>query len=298
MIKSLSINRFPDGFPYTAAEMHDALLKFPFKPCEATQELSVGWLPFVEHGDLAHRVKEYIVMVLGIEKKSVPGLVLKREVERLLKEYVNQHGRTPGKTDRTAIKDAAKDNLLPRAFPTLSTVLVWIDTKTGTLNFDNVSTAKIDLAMKALIAAFPSNFPAVAPVLTATQPGSAMSEWLLNAAPANFTLDNSCELMLPVDGKPTIKYVRHNLEGEDIPKFLADGKVPISLGMTWNDRLSFTLTEAFTFKSIKPTEVLTNERMGEHAESNAEVAEADFLMVADDLSSMTVHLIKEMGGIA
>ena len=79
-----------------------------------------------------------------------------------------------------------------------------------------------------------------------------MAAWLmLGDAPLRFVLDQDLELQAVDQTKATVRYVRHPLEGKEIQQHLNSGKFVTRLGLTWNDRVSFVLTEKLEIKRLQ-----------------------------------------------
>jgi recombination associated protein RdgC len=52
-------------------------------------------------------------------------------------------------------------------------------------------------------------------------------------------MDQDTELSSPGKGNPTVRYVGHELEADDMRHHIEAGKKCMRLAMTWNDRISF-----------------------------------------------------------
>ena len=134
---------------------------------------------------------------------------------------------------------------------------------------------------------------------TLRSPASAMAEWLSKSeAPGTFTIDQDLELRAPDASHATVRYARHTLEGRDIRDHLSAGKQVVRLGLTWNDRISFVLTEHLQVKRILFLDILKREDGGEEGEESDEEEkfEIDFALMTGELSLMLADLIKALGG--
>jgi recombination associated protein RdgC len=131
-------------------------------------------------------------------------------------------------------------------------------------------------------------------------PGAAMTTWLSEGdAPAGFTLDRDLELRAPGDERATVRYVRHALEGEEIREHIAEGKSATRLGMTWNDRISFVLTEDLQIKRLAFLDILKEEAEGQ-AEGregrDEERFDIDFALMSGELAKLLAALVEALGG--
>src|SRR3546814_409412 len=80
----------------------------------------------------------------------------------------------------------------------------------------------------------------------------AMTSWLAGGnAPGAFEIDTDGELRGNDQSKPTVRYQRHNLDSADIRKHIAEGKLATRLGLRWNNRVSFVLTDKFEIKRLR-----------------------------------------------
>jgi recombination associated protein RdgC len=126
-------------------------------------------------------------------------------------------------------------------------VFAWIDPVGGWLVIDAASPARAEEVLDALRDTL-DELP-VKMVKTQLSPVSVMTAWLAaNEATGNFTIDLDCELRAVTDEKAAVRYVRHALDGKDMQDHLAAGKLPTRLAMTFDDRVSFILTEKMEIK--------------------------------------------------
>lgn len=92
-----------------------------------------------------------------------------------------------------------------------------------------------------------------------------------------------------------MRYVRLPLDGDDIRKHIQSGKRSTRLAMTWNDRVSFVLTDAFVIKRVTPLDVLKN-AADPTAENEAERFDADFALMTGELSRLIADVVEAIGG--
>src|SRR6201999_788640 len=95
---------------------------------------------------------------------------------------------------------------------------------------------------------------------TRRSPATAMADWLAKGdAPGAFGIDQDLELRAPDAGNATVRYARHNLEGRETRDHLKAGKSVVRLRLTWNDRISFVLTEHLQLKRLAFLDMLRRE---------------------------------------
>lgn len=104
--------------PYALAHRGVTTTRMPFTPCMPTQMVSIGFGKPLNSG----------IETVIIERKSVPGDVVKRRVNDLAALCERETGRKPGKAWRSETKDAVVLELLPHAFPKRKEVpICWLD---------------------------------------------------------------------------------------------------------------------------------------------------------------------------
>ena len=97
-------------------------------------------------------------------------------------------------------------------------------------------------------------------VHTQSSPSASMAHWLsTREAPWHFTVDRDCELKAADEQKSAVRYARHTLEIDEVAQHIAAGKVPTQLALTWNDRVSFVLSEAGQIRRLKMLDVVLKE---------------------------------------
>ena len=133
------------------------------------------------------------------------------------------------------------------------------------------------------------------PVQTQMSASASMSQWLASReAPFNFTVDRDCELKTPDDQKSTVRYSRHTLEIDEVPQHIAAGKVPTQLALTWNDRLSFVLTESAQLKKIQLLDVVLDGVQKGGADDDG--FDTDAAIITGELSALIPDLLEALGG--
>ncbi len=231
--------------------METSLDAMRFTDLGKSQEKSVGWVEprGQAHGPLVEAIAGHYIMRLMVETKSVPGSVVRREADVRAKLINEQTGRKPGKKEMREIKEDVKMALLPSAFPKEAAHWVWIDPKAKLLMIDAASQSKSDEVITMLIKSMDGL--ELGRVQSEKSPQTVMSQWLIEQdPPQNFSVDRECELKTHDDSKASVKFSKHNLDRDDVRKHIEEGKLPTRLAVTWNDRVSFSLTDNLQLKKI------------------------------------------------
>jgi recombination associated protein RdgC len=294
--KNLQVFQLTSPLSLSAPEIAALLAKQAFQSCGSLDSQSCGWVPPREHGDMVHVVERQMLLRFRTEKKLLPASVINQVTKARLAEIEDQQGYKPGKKQRKEVKEQVTDELLPRAFAITADTGVWIDPLHGWLVIDAASPAKTEDVQKWLLRAIPT-LP-IAPLRVLRMPGDAMTNWLeADEAPAGFTIDQDTELMSTGENKSTVRYVKHTLEADDIRRHIKAGKRCTKLALTWNDRVSFVLTENLVIKRVAALDVL-KENTGGGYQDEDERFDTDFALMSGEIDRLLSDLVEALGGIA
>lgn len=297
MFKNMMVYRMVSGWSATQAQLEEALQGGRFVECGASQEKSVGWVePRGEaHGPLVEIVGGQWLLKLMLEVKTVPGSVVKRKVQDQVAHIEASTGRKPGKKEQRELTEEARRALLPMAFTKQSSVLVWIDPHAGLLVLDSGSQAKADEVMTALVKAVDGL--AVQLLNTQTSPAAAMALWLsTKEAPSGFSIDRECELKAADESKAVVRYTRHALDTDEVSQHIAMGKVPTRVAMTWNERVSFVLTEALQLKKVAFLDVVFEGAPASPGDRKDDGFDTDAAIATGELAQLIPDLLEALGG--
>jgi recombination associated protein RdgC len=234
------------------------------------------------------------MLKLCTETKAVPGSVVKRRVEEELQKIEAETGRRPKGKRTKEIKEAVVHELLPRAFPKRFTTWVWVDPQAGLVMIDAASLKKADAIATQLVELMGGSM-SLALLQTERSPASAMAEWLTaREAPPGFSVDRECELKQPDSEKATVRYARHTLEIDEVAGHIQQGKLPTQLAMTWNDRVSFVLSETMTLKKLKLLDVVLEGAESSGRDDNG--FDTDVAIFTGELRRLIPDLVEALGG--
>ncbi len=277
----------------TPDQIEEALDAQRFQECGATQERSAGWVPprGDEHGLLVEAVGGQYVLRLMVESKAVPASVVKRKAEERAQQIEATTGRKPGKKEVRDLREEAKQALLPVAFSKRGATWVWIDPQARRLVVDAGSQNRADEVIGLLVKVL-DGF-AVQELHTATSATAAMSEWLSSQEPpAGFTIDRECELKATDASKAAIRYAHHPLDIEEIRQHIAEGKLPTKLAMTWDERVSFVLTESMQLRKLQFQDGVFEKTSQEKEDS----FDADAAISTGEIGRLLPGLLEALGG--
>lgn len=295
--KNLQLFRLPAPWLISLAQLEEQLARGLFVKCPSNQPSSRGWVSPRNDGALVFAQGRQWLIALAVEQRLLPSSVVNEEVKERAEAMEAQQGYAPGRKQMKELRERVTEELMPRAFTSQRKTFVWIDPVAGWLVVDASSPAKADEVIEHLrhcLDAFPLSLPH-----TQVSAQSAMADWLASGdAPAGFTIDRDCELKAVGEEKAAVRYVRHPLGDEvsgEIKSHLAAGKLPTKLALTWNDRISFVLSEKLEVKRLAFLDVL-KEEAEKSAERADEQFDADFALMTGELARFIPQLIESLGG--
>ena len=292
MFKNMTMYRIAESWQGDLQLLEDALQKTVFEDCGATQERSVGWVPprGEQHGALVESVAGQWVMRFMSQSKLLPASVLNDKVREKAAHISKTEGRNPGKKEKRELKDEAKLDLLPMAFTKQGSMWVWIDPQARTLVLDTSAQGRADEVVTLLVEGLPGF--ALALLDTQTSPAAAMAHWLMTQEPpTGFSADRETELKACDESKAVVRYARHPLDIDEVRKHVQHGKRPTKLAMTWDDRVSFVLTEGLQIKNITLLDAVMDGNSKDDGGFDTDVA-----IATGELSRLITDLIEALGG--
>lgn len=291
--KNLKLYRLNPQWRADVGAIETQLAAHAFQAGNSLDLQNVGWVP-TRPGTLAHAVNGQYLLTLRSEKKLLPSTVVNQVARARAEEIEAQQGYRPGRKQMKALKEEITDELLPKAFSLYRDTRVWISPDTHWLVIDAAASAKADEVL-GLLAKSINPFP-MENLYTALSPASAMTDWLASSeAPANFTLDQDTELRATGDSRAAVRYVKETVDAADVRKHVEAGKRCTRLAMTWNDRISFVLTDNLDIKRLAPLDVLTENNDG-MAANDDEKFDADMSLMTGELTLLFNDLVQALGG--
>lgn len=255
---------------------------------------SIGWMPVLEAGALAHVVNGQVLLTLRTEKKLLPASVVNQVAKARAQEIEEQQGYKPGRKQLKEIREAVSDELMPRAFSVWRDTRIWIDPLNHWLLIDTSSPTRADEIISALSKSI-DPFP-LRPLRLAKSPVQMMTTWLADDdAPAGFTIDQDTELKATGDSRAAVRYTRQSIGADDARRHIDEGKQCTRMALTWNDKISFVLTDPLVLRRIAPLDV-AREGGGEDSSDAVARFESDFMLMAGELAQLLPDLIDALGG--
>lgn len=291
--RNLRVYRLASDWGKTPTKLNELLAKQPLTRCGSLDMISRGWV-YPKHEDFVHAVNGQWLVALGVEQKLLPATVVRQITQERTTLIEAEQGRKVGRKELRDLRELVAQELLPRAFTRRRTTWAWIDPVNGWLVIDAGSDAKAEEFLEVFLRSVGEI--RLQPVHTELSPSSAMTEWLASGmAPVGFTVDDELELRAATSAQSAIRYVRHALEGKEIQQHIANGKLATKLGMTWNDRVSFVLTDKWQIKRLAFLDIL-KEEAEQSAQEADEQFDIDFALMAGELDRLLADLLLALGG--
>ena len=291
--RNLRLYRLVADWNNDPAKFDELLAKQPLTRCGSFDMVSRGWV-FPKDDGFVHRVNGQWLLALGVEQKLLPSSIIRQEAQERAAQIEAEQNRKVGRKELRDLRDAVAQELLPKAFSRRRTTWAWVDPVNGWLAVDAGSDAKADEFIEVLLHSVGE--VRLRPLNTQVSPTAAMTAWLAaNEAPVGFSIDDDLELRSAVSGQSAIRYVRHSLDG--IQEHLARGEIATKLGMTWNDRIAFVLTDKLQLKRLAFLDIL-QEQAEQSAEDANEQFDVDFALMAGELNRLFQDLLVALGGEA
>jgi recombination associated protein RdgC len=207
-----------------------------------------------------------------------------------------EQGYPVGRRQLRELKERVADELRARALTRRRVTRAWIDPAHGWFVIDAAGAARGDELVETLrdsLGSLPVRF-----LETARSPQAAMAAWLmLGDAPLRFTIEQDLELQAIDKTKATVRYSRHPLEGKEIQQHLSGGKHAMRLGLTWNDRVTFVLTDKLHVKRLQFLQIQEQATQEESSGlSPEEQFDTDFALMSGELRELLAQLTEALGG--
>jgi len=278
----------------TAALLDEQLRRRVFQHCGSQDMSFSGFVSPAGNDQLVHAIGDDWLICLQTEQRILPSAVIQQEADERAAELAEQQGFKLGRKQMKDLREQVAQELMPRAFVRRSRTYAWIDTATGRLAVDAPSASRAEDLIELLRHC--TDDLSVTLLRTDKTPTAAMADWLAsNAAPEGFTIDQDCELRSVTEDRAAVRYTHHPLEGDEIKGHLEAAKLPTRLALTFDDRVSFVLTEKLEIKRIDFLDVI-REQAGA-AEDESELFDIEFVLMASELRLAVGAMIDALGGL-
>ncbi len=278
-------------------DMEKMLAACQFTPCGSQEMAKTGWVPPMGEAfsdQLAHIAGDHVLLTVQREEKILPAPVIKQALEEKIAKLETEQQRKLKKTEKDSLKDEVLHSLLPRAFSRYTQERIWIDTKAQLIVVDAASAKRAEDYL-ALLRKSLGSLPVI-PLTMDTPVELTMTEWVRDGqAPAGMSLLDEIEMKAVLEEGGTVRCKKQELVSDEVLTHIEAGKRVTSVGVDWQDRIQFTLTDNLQLKRIQPADSLIEQNDDIDREDVAARFDADFCLMAGEMSALIDDLITALG---
>jgi recombination associated protein RdgC len=230
----------------------------------------------------------YIGFVFVVSERLLPASAINDALAKKVQKIAEDESLKVGSRERKRLREDLLTEMLPHAPVRSRRVFGWIDDRAGWLIVDTASRKTAENALSALREAFGS-FPAV-PLLAHEEPRVLLTDWLANGElPRKLTLGDQCELrdMSGAAGS-VVRCRRQDLDAEEVREHLRNGKQAVSIGLVFEERLSFVLSDSLAVTGLRALDIVVDGTTV--AESSAMQVECDFALATLEVANLLAFL--------
>jgi len=294
--RNLSLFRFSEKTAKSLKGIEDKLDKHRLRPPGPIELATHGFIsPFGRDREvLTHRVGDFVLLNVANDIRLLPNSVVNDELSARLKKITEKEGRKIGSKERKRLKDEVLTELLPRAFTKMSRTTCYLSSKSGFVVLDTSSRKSAEEAISQLRQAL-GTFPAV-PMAPGESPRRVMTDWLIHGKlPAGLVLGDECELRDPAESGAVVRCRRQDLETDEVREHLKSGKQVFALGLTYEDRVSFTLGEDLAVRKLRFLDVVQDELDASGRDAEADELDATFALMTLEIERLLQKLDEWFG---
>ena len=293
--RNLKIFRLTAHWADRVETIGESLQSHAFTSSDDLSATALGWVAPRENDDrLAVPVQGQYLLALRLEKKLLPATVVNQETKARALLMEAEQGYKPGRKQIKDLKQTVTDELMPRAFRIARDIQVWVDPVNRWLVVDAASSGQVEEVLSALgKALYP--YP-VEPLQLSHSVAGLMTNWMIaGIAPDGFTPDPESQWQSTSDSAAVIRYTRHELSQDAITRHVQAGYQCTRLALTWQDRISFVLTDTADCKRVNALDILQDRSSAQTGATPEEKLDGDFMLMTAELNQLLVALTEALG---
>ncbi|WP_445157607.1 recombination-associated protein RdgC [Halomonas sp. E14] len=298
--KNLRLYRLPAAGSIAVEALAEAMGRFATRDMGGHEAKHLGWVPPAgrKSDTLVHAIQGQFLLTMQRQERILPSSVVKEEVEARCEEIEAVRGGPVARAEKMSIREQVYEEFLPRAFVRSHRVDLWWDMAGGMIAVNTSSAKRAEEALDLLRATLGSL--KVLPIATHSLPTRVMTHWLQDPSlrPSWLEVGDSVQLREKGDdGKVTAKNV--DLDTDDMQQLLECGRQASQLSITLDERVSLTLTDDLTLKSLRFSDALLDEAGDTDDDGDAVLRlETDFILMVNALRDVIKLLLTGLGGEA
>ena len=250
-----------NGYAVTVDALRAMLQKNLFVECGPTQTKSSGFVDPL-NGEATGDEMQLLRMADGVfvfshqvQKKKVPASIVKQELKNRVATYTAETGSKPGRQWRAEAKETITLELLPKCFPSNSTLTCFLDLKNLLLVVGTASNNTAEELVSILRKELPGFFPCY--MDCERSPTNMLTAWVRTGEPPEgLTIDMDGEMTNNTSGKGVIKFANQSMTAAEVQSHLAAGYIVSKLALTWADKVSFMAGEDFSLTKLRQVAVI------------------------------------------
>lgn len=295
--KNLIIYRVHRDVQFHPDVMEKQLAEFALTPIGSQDKQKFGWVSALPCGELfAHSSGGNILLRSCKQEKLLPASCINKLVQEKVAQLEAEQGRPLKKREKEDIRDNIIIDVLPTAFVKESFTSLYILPSQGVIVVDASSHSKAE-SILALLRKTLGSLPVV-PLVPAVAVESTLTEWVKTAqVPSGFSIGNSAVMRSILEKGAQVTLKNEELSAESIQKHIEENKVVTALSIDWQERIQLTLKDTMAITRVKFADELKEQNDDIPREDLAARLDADFSLVAGELTAFCVSLIDALGGL-
>lgn len=241
---------------------------------------------------------EFLVVCAEEQYRSLPGVVVKREVMLKVQEIEHHQCRKVYKKERDQIKDEVVARLLPQAFVMARRTYAIIDTQEN-LIWVQATSPKPAEAFLSILRECLGSLP-VRPVQAKIAPSASFTDWIKKQeCPEDFFLLDSALFEDTHEDGGKIGAVRQDLTSDEIKGHVDAGKLVTKVAVAHKKDIGFIVDDRLRFTKMAFADLLRDQAEQDAGGEEADVTalhDASYLIMGRGLRDLFHALLTALGG--
>lgn len=284
--KNLLVYKAKDGFLITEEDLKRSLNDFAFVDCGPSDKAKTGWLsPFsTEQMYHCHGTQDFLLKYCKQERK-INASAFNQMLTRTVSAMEEEDGRPLNKRQKDQIRDELLSDILPNALPVNDYINLFIIESGKYIAIDSANHNKAETVL-ALLRKSLGSLPVI-PLLGDTPAETVITEWVRSGeTPAGIVLGNSAKLKSILDDGPIIGVKSADLSSEEIQAHIAHNAMVREVGIDFQDRVAFSLTDGMQIKGLKFSDEIKDQNEDIPKEDVLARLDADLALVFGEIKTL------------
>jgi len=293
--KNLALYRLSEPVTLSHEQLDEALETSAFRPCGGLEPFSYGFEPPLgrEGQTFVHVANGRSLICARREERILPAAVVREAVDERIADIEAREFRTVHRKEKQRMRDDLTFELLPRAFTRSVRTYGYLCPQGGWLVVDAATPTKAEDFANLLAETVPDL--SIVPYVPDVSVSELMTRWLREGQlPSGLSLADECEMRDPAHEGSLVRCQRQDLVSDEIRAHLRAKKEVRSLGLGFEDQLTFSLTAEMQIKRLRyeGVDALDDELSGL---DDAARFDADFAFMSATLAPLLERLVQLCG---